>query len=85
MGEALTEHSGERLVGVHAPAACAGRACTIHRRSDHHMRPWPQHWRSDLSVMERICPHGIGHPDPDEYASYTDMHGCDGCCCPPDR
>ena len=42
-------------------------------------------------LMERICPHGIGHPDPD-HLSHTErvhgleamlieaIHGCDGCC-----
>lgn len=43
--------------------------------------------------MERICPHGIGHPDPDDIAfkrnrprfgedmaKADSIHGCDGCC-----
>jgi hypothetical protein len=37
--------------------------------------------------MERICPHGVGHPDPDDAAyhirigqGYKTIHGCDGCC-----
>lgn len=41
--------------------------------------------------MERICPHGVGHPDPDhiafvervagkDVASVEAVHGCDGCC-----
>jgi len=29
--------------------------------------------------MERECPDGIGHPDPDEI-NPNKMHGCDGCC-----
>lgn len=29
--------------------------------------------------MERICPHGVGHPDPDDTNPDT-VHGCDGCC-----
>jgi hypothetical protein len=43
--------------------------------------------------MERICPHGVGHPDPDhlafveerygtDEASVESVHGCDGCCRP---
>jgi hypothetical protein len=37
--------------------------------------------------MERICPHGVGHPDPD-HVFYTKrmtdtIHGCDGCCLVP--
>jgi hypothetical protein len=80
VGAAL-EHSGERLANVHDPAGCAGRACTIHNPSNHHMRAWPQHWRGDRGLVERICPHGVGHPDPDEVATDT-THGCDGCCDP---
>jgi hypothetical protein len=81
------------LVNVHSPGKCAGRACVIHRPSDHHMVDWPLHWRSDRRIMERICPHGIGHPDPDDLAYHltrpgrvgereSSVHGCDGCCCP---
>jgi hypothetical protein len=36
-------------------------------------------WRGDTRVMERICPHGIGHPDPDHMAyvsSLTPEHIC---------
>lgn len=73
------EHSDIHLSGVHDPNLCAGRPCTIHNRSDHHMRHMPQHWRNDRRIMERICQHGIGHPDPDEIDPDT-IHGCDGCC-----
>jgi hypothetical protein len=39
-------------------------------------------------MMERICPHGVGHPDPDdlEYKrkqglpDAAGIHGCCGCC-----
>ena len=33
--------------------------------------------------MERTCPHGVGHPDPDSpwaHDSHEWIHGCDGCC-----
>lgn len=57
------------------------------------MSEFPRQWRQagpwDIkpSHMERICPHGVGHPDPDSLA-YLDavgvkgagIHGCDGCC-----
>jgi hypothetical protein len=33
--------------------------------------------------MERICSHGVGHPDPDEINT-DKTHGCDGCCTPPE-
>lgn len=83
--------SGPSLV-VHHPEECAGQACCIHRPSGHHMRDWPQVWRWDLGVMERTCPHGVGHPDPDDLAyrrrrfgscDGLDLHGCDGCCLTP--
>lgn len=67
----------------HHPDACSGEYCTMHNRSDHNMRSWPQNWRGDVGYMERICPHGIGHPDPDCYYRRTHgdvVHGCDGCC-----
>lgn len=58
------------------------------------MRAWPLNWRSDRRLMERICPHGVGHPDPDHLAHVARVpfkdgqydsdgtHGCDGCCQP---
>ena len=40
------------------------------------------HWRIDRYIVERICPHGIGHPDPNQILPTDDdgQHGCDGCC-----
>lgn len=83
----------EQVIGVHTPEGCTGRHCVIHNPSDHAMRDFPTHWRSDRMLMERICPHGVGHPDPDDLA-YQEarfpqrapgVHGCDGCCLPPDH
>ncbi len=77
---------GQRLVKVHDPDKCIGEFCTIHNPSDHHMKDWPQNWRSDRGIMERICPeHGVGHPDPDDpkiKLPYEGIHGCCGCCNP---
>ena len=64
---------------THAAGTCLGEFCTIHNPSDHHMKAWPQTWRGDRRLMERICPHGVGHPDPDDLNPDT-VHGCDGCC-----
>jgi hypothetical protein len=77
-----------QVVVTHGPDQCLP-PCTIHAPSDHHMVDWPQLWRDDRQIMERICPHGIGHPDPDDLAVRTragfGVHGCDGCCTrPPD-
>lgn len=74
--------NSDELLRTHVAGKCAGEYCTIHNRSDHSMRSFPQHWRGDRGIMERICPHGIGHPDPDEVYMYGkwDSHACDGCC-----
>lgn len=75
---------GERELHTHADDKCAGEFCVVHKPSDHHMVSWPLLWRADKGVMERICMHGVGHPDPDdlEYQGDTSLavHGCDGCC-----
>ena len=67
------------LKDIHSKLVCAGQYCCIHKPSDHHMKDWPQYWRSDKHMMERICEHGVGHPDPDDPATDR-FHGCDGCC-----
>lgn len=80
---------GQRLVKVHDPDKCAGEFCTIHKPSDHHMKNWPQNWRPDRGIMERMCEHGIGHPDPDDPTiikfKYEGIHGCDMCCHDPKK
>ncbi len=84
--EAYTTGTGQ-LIKAHARKHCVGPFCCIHNPSHHHMREWPTHWREDRYLMERICPHGIGHPDPDHIAHLPQavqdsesVHGCDGCC-----
>lgn len=89
--EKYTTGTGQKLL-VHAKENCVeGQQCVIHNPSNHPMRDFPTHWRPDRQLMERICPHGIGHPDPDDIAYkvsvmgekrafYESIHGCDGCC-----
>ena len=83
-GESLWTHDKARCQNTHAP-------CSIHSPSMHHMITWNMHWRGDRMMMERICTHGIGHPDPDDAAYRVSIgkgdsvHGCDGCCVPPQR
>ena len=78
-------------INVHEKKDCEGEYCCIHNPSDHFMKDWPTHWRDDRKLMERICPHGVGHPDPDsisfiekifgkKFAETESIHGCDGCC-----
>lgn len=81
----------EGKIRVHLASRCEGHPCCIHNPSDHIMKDWRQHWRGDRGLMERLCPHGIGHPDPDDLdfkrrvrgdvvAGWEGVHGCDGCC-----
>jgi hypothetical protein len=84
MDKVYLENTMITMMNTHSPGDCLGEHCTIHKRSDHSMRSFPQHWRGDRRMMERTCPHGIGHPDPDDYkltiSEYYGLHGCDGCC-----
>jgi hypothetical protein len=78
---ALGAQVGERILITHPRERCEGKSgpCCIHFPSNHHMRTWQMNWRADTRVMERLCPHGIGHPDPDHmtYArSLTPEHEC---------
>lgn len=84
------ENTEQVLFYVHPFDACKGDTCVLHKMTDHRMRSFPQYWRSDRRIMERICPHGVGHPDPDQYDfwrvslgkdwKWETVHGCDGCC-----
>lgn len=77
----------------HGPESCGGRACPFHAPSRHHMVAWPiaMPITVDDLVIERVCPHGILHPDPDslDLAEIFDptvkvlyQHPCCGCCVP---
>lgn len=90
-GEKHTLVGGTVLVNVHkARPECFTKYCCIHWPSKHHLADWPQNWREDRKIMERMCEHGVGHPDPDDvafnqrlYGVDVSDHGCDGCCVPP--
>lgn len=80
MSEIYTTGTGQKIY-VHEREPCTVGPCVIHCPSTHHMFSWPTHWRHDRGIMERICPHGVGHPDPDcKYVASDSIHGCDGCC-----
>lgn len=69
----------QTLTNVHDQDSCKGPACVIHRPSHHHMTSWPLLYRQDRRMFERICQHGVGHPDPDDPTEDR-THGCCGCC-----
>lgn len=84
---------GEGLVlRTHPVSVCENDpACCIHNPSKHALSDAPLHWRDDRGLMERVCEHGVGHPDPDDlaykrriygdrFADTESVHGCDGCC-----
>ena len=84
--EEFVTNAGDKLK-VHSRQDCRGPVCPIHNPTPHHMREWPMIWRGDRQIFERICDHGIGHPDPDDQEAklfiqgFMDgVHGCDGCC-----
>lgn len=79
------------ILMVHKRTEGCDESCVIHNPSDHPMKDFPTLWRADRQLMERVCPHGVGHPDPDhisfngkihgvENAVVESVHGCDGCC-----
>lgn len=79
------------LRGVHRPSACSGQpwGCWIHHPFPHRLDHAPVRWREDNETAERVCDHGIGHPDPQDAAYWWNahnrdvtVHGCDGCCLP---
>lgn len=73
--------TGQVRAWVHSTDKCVGRACPVHNPSDHHMRSFPTHYRADRGITERICPHGVGHPDFDD-PTIDAVHGCcPGACC----
>jgi hypothetical protein len=71
--------------GVHSPTACAGENCCIHNPSPHSMIDFPQHFgRRGIVLMERECPHGFFHPDPDDPKTkdwVIRRHSCCLVCC----
>lgn len=81
---------GELIVRTHREEDCLGPRCAIHNPSDHPLNQAKMVMRADKQMLiERLCEHGVGHPDPDSvdfivntlgYDSSIAVHGCDGCC-----
>lgn len=79
---------GDVPVRTHSQGKCAGEWCVIHNPSDHPLRDAEMVFRMDrMALVERLCVHGVGHPDPDSVAYFEvqgvdgmGVHGCHGCC-----
>ena len=87
-------------VRIHSESECSalykfgmGTFCPFDKPSKHRMRDFPMSIRLDAfaaGLVERRCPHGVGHPDPDSVQFMArnqiggrkswGVHGCDGCC-----
>lgn len=75
-------------ITIHEPSRCEGYHCPWHNPSDHHMNTWTRRILMDRhNLIERVCRHEVGHPDPDslEWLHRTGIHDdgaheCDGCC-----
>ena len=87
----LVAVSNGMLGHVHSSSSCQGQpwGCWIHDPRPHPLDKAPVRWRDDKSTAERICDHGVGHPDPQDAAFWWNtqgrdvtIHGCDGCCGP---
>jgi len=85
--ETLGTPVGIRSWKVHPPSQCYPGPCPVHFPTEHAMSGWEKLWRADSGVLERICVHGFGHPDPDQFRHWRDRgtmhlsaHDCDGCC-----
>lgn len=87
----LTPH-GESIYTlhyVHSSKQCEGRNCVIHNNpSLHPLTMEPAVWNDEETAVERVCVHGVVHPDVDDldyrktvgqYYVYLE-HECDGCC-----
>lgn len=77
---------GDQVIQTHGPDICrGGPPCCLHNPSEHHMKRWKLVFRQDRNWLgERICVHGVGHPDPDSLKSLNDRgiedDGVHGCC-----
>ena len=75
---------GYVLANTHNPKLCKGRGCAIHNHpSDHPLKEAPLNWREDRGILERICKHGVCHPDLDAALylasigkGVENVHGC---------
>lgn len=80
-----------QVLQTHPRGVCMGTWCCIHAPMPGPWESWPRWWREDRGIMERTCPHGVGHPVAEMYEPAIAMghegmlvHGCYcGCPCSP--
>jgi hypothetical protein len=80
------------LLQTHPERVCVGGHCCIHNPSGHPLRDAPQFWVAWSRSINRLCTHGVMHPDYDDFAfrirvgtssallALIGAHNCDGCC-----
>jgi len=69
IGKSITLHDG-RVLKTHGSDECSGSPCCIHSPSNHPLRNAPLGWRPERALIERLCEHGLWHPDPDDRAHW---------------
>jgi hypothetical protein len=80
------ENTDEVAWNAHSADQCLDEICVLHNMTEHNMRSFPQHWRSDRGIVERVTPFGCACPDPDQIPflkrihptvwRYDLIHGC---------
>lgn len=91
MTTTLTAAPDRATWAAHTADMCSGLPCPVHAPSHHRMSSWPLvSPAGPTPVFERLCRHGVAHPDPDsiEQATTIDptregehgLHTCCGCC-----
>lgn len=89
--EPITLESGQ-VLHAHAAKQCVGEYCALHNPMPGPWDQWPRLWRQDRHLLERVCPHGVGHPAVEQLEwwkflnqEYMWIHGCCGCPCHPSQ
>lgn len=88
MAQEQTELESGQLLNHHRADQCHSQWCALHNPKPGPWSAWPRWWVGALERLDRICPHGVGHPVV-ESADWLRAHGkahllvhdCDGCPC----
>jgi len=85
--DTFTDSTGLKIQ-THHSRDCKGENCSIHNPSSHKLDKARQVWDDENKLMQRVCEHGLKHPDFDDVKFNKDAksnanygkHNCDGCC-----